>query len=180
MRRLLCLSLLVCTFAQAEPRESLDYVYYDVRARPGEPLLGQVRAASPVAGGWLGRTDWHVSWRFRWNNEPSGACRFTSVEVELRSRITLPQLSGADARQSQAFAPFIAALRNHELGHHENGRRAAREIESALRSMGPAPGCAALESQANMTGQAILKRYNEMDKQYDRETEHGLRQGARL
>ena len=167
----------------AQVRDDLVTRYYEVQVRPGDSLNRQVRAASPIREGgevFYGHTHWNVHWDYRWNSEASGRCRLTSVQVSLRTEILLPQLRDADSRQAAAFERFIAALRRHEMGHYEHGKQAAAEIERDLLGLPPADSCAALEAQANQGAQRSIARYAAMDVQYDRETRHGVSQGARL
>jgi len=169
--------------ALAEVRDSIDYSYYEVQVFDGPSLGTQVRAASPIREGGqvsFGNTRWNVRWDLRWNSEASGRCRLTSVIVTLRSRMLLPQLRGASARQTAAFERFMAALRLHENGHYAHGQRAAREIERNLLALPPAASCATLEAQANESGRRSIARHADLDIQYDRETSHGRTQGAYL
>jgi len=183
MRALACLALLACAGAYAEVSERLDTTYYEVGVQPGRALAPQIRAATPVRTDgrpFFGHTDWQVNWRFRWSQDGAGVCRFTSVNVELRSTITLPRLRGADARQSAAFERFMPALREHEMGHHRLAQEAARAIDNELRNFAAQRDCATLESQANAAGARLLERYRDKERQYDRDTDHGKSQGAWL
>ena len=62
------------------------------------------------------------------------------------------------------FDEMYAALLRHERNHGKNGIRAARDIEKAK--------CKG--------GDAIIARYLQADKDYDRKTKHGKTEGVRL
>jgi predicted secreted Zn-dependent protease len=166
--------------AVAQVGDQLSYTYYEVNVRSGK-LAPQINAQTPIRqdGVHYARTQWNVSWRFRWNEGPGG-CRFTSVNVNLRTEITLPRLNGASPQQAALFERFMPALREHETGHHQIAQEAARAIDAQLRGIPAMDTCPALEAQANRDAQRILERYREKERQYDRDTGHGKTQGAWL
>lgn len=182
-RGLACLALLACAGARAEVSENLNTTYYEVSVQPGRPLAPQIHAATPIREGgrtFFGHTDWNVQWRWTWDRDSAGTCRFTRVTVTLRSTITLPRLRGASAQQAAAFERFLPALREHENGHQRTAQEAARAIDSELRNFPAQRDCATLEAQANALGERLLERYRDKERQYDRDTGHGKTQGAWL
>ena len=172
--------LLLPLVAGAQVGDQLNYTYYEVSVRPGA-LAPQINAQTPLRqdGVYYAHTRWHVQWRFRWT-EGAGGCRFTSVNVDLRTEITLPRLNGASPQQAALFERFMPALREHETGHHRIAQEAARAIDARLRGMPAMDTCPALEAQANREAERILERYREKERQYDRDTGHGKTQGAWL
>jgi len=71
-------------------------------------------------------------------------------------------------------------LQRHEDGHKEHGLKAGREIEAAVLAVKPASNCEDLESAANTAAQAIVSKYQALDEEYDRKTDHGRNQGVNL
>ncbi|MDP9018719.1 MAG: DUF922 domain-containing Zn-dependent protease, partial [Candidatus Eremiobacteraeota bacterium] len=74
---------------------------------------------------------------------------------------------------------FVNALRNHELGHKEIAERELRGHDSRLSAVGVSP--AEVKKMLNAALAAQLRAlYDEMQRaevEYDRVTQHGLRQG---
>lgn len=183
MRRALLLLLALSAATRAEVQEQLDYRHYDARVAPGEALGQALSQASPIrqAGQvFHGYTRWRVDWRFWWQEERDGRCRIDLTRTRLDGQITLPRLNGGDAAQRQRFAQYLAALREHELGHYRIGQAAAAEIDAALLGSGEYPDCDELQRQANRRASAILQRHVQRERRYDQDTGHGRNQGAWL
>lgn len=181
-RVLTFLFLLLAANGHAEVVEKLQYAYYDVAADPARPLLAALDAASPIREN--GRilhahTSWSVKWNFR-RMERTGKCRITRIRTEVAATITLPRLSGASAEQRAAFGKYLSALRAHELGHYENGKNAAAEIERKILALPEMPTCKELDDAANAIGDRTVDIYTGKDRYYDLETEYGKSQGVWL
>jgi len=179
---LLCL-LLICQSSRATVSERLDYEYYTAHADPSRSLSSVVNEVSPIRENgrtMFGHTHWNVSWHFHWHENPDGRCRMTDVNTDVTTVIQLPRIVNATPKQEDQFNKFIAALRVHELGHHENGKQAAREIDQGILALPEMGNCQALGTAANDLGYRILKEYNNKDVQYDAITGHGKTQGAVL
>lgn len=180
---LLGLLALAANSALAEVSESLDYRYYTAAPRPNESLLSALNHASPIRENgrtFHGYTKWHVSWRFRWHQEPSGRCAITSTHTEVSGLIDLPQLKGGTTAQKAAFERYIPALREHELGHYRIGRDAAVQIDHEILRLPPMHNCQALEQAANDGAHRTLARFQQQERDYDARTGHGRTQGAWL
>ncbi|WP_170113335.1 DUF922 domain-containing Zn-dependent protease [Ahniella affigens] len=167
------------TLALAEVNEELDETYYEVEHEEGDSLSEAITAASPIEGGYHGYTEWHVKWRYTWSYD-SESCWITDVTVDFSATLTLPELYTDDPRAERRFDRYMTALREHEEGHVDNGRQAAEEVEEGILNMDARPNCKALERDANALGLMIVKRGNRRDKEYDRATDHGRTQGARV
>ena len=55
-----------------------------------------------------------------------GRCKVAEVRVELHGEMMLPRLVGGTRAQQEKFDSYLVRLREHELGHYEIGREAAR------------------------------------------------------
>lgn len=162
---------------------SLQWVDYPVVAREGESLMTAINRASRIRQGgqvFNGFTDWHIEWRFRWEPEPSGQCRLVERQVGLRTVITLPRLESAPDAHRAVFNTYLASLRTHEIGHHEIARRAAQDLDTALARLGPLRDCAVLRQTVDQLGNRHLEQARRQGVEYDRQTDHGATQGARL
>jgi predicted secreted Zn-dependent protease len=156
---------------------------YTVRAQPDESLRQAINAATPITVDgrrFHGYTRWNVRWTFRWWREASGRCTITEVTTRLRVELQLPDLQRATARQRAEFDRYLPALSEHEHGHVQFGRDAARAVDQGIAQLPAEAECATLERRANALGHSVLRDYVEREKRYDQSTGHGATQGARL
>lgn len=178
---LLCLALFA-PYSHAEIAEHLDYDDYPANAGAGGSLLDILNAASPLRED--GRivhshTQWQVKWNFH-SMLKRGMCRITRVDVTVTGKITLPRLVGGNPELRGKFEKYLPALRTHELGHYENGRNAAADIERRMLALPEMSSCNALQDAANNLGDSTVDFYAGKDKEYDHETLRGKTQGAWL
>jgi predicted secreted Zn-dependent protease len=181
------LILLACALlpvaAHAKIHEDRVYAYYEVKARPDQPLYAQLYAASPIKedGQTLhGFTNWELQWKLEMSTDKSGLCRIIRATTNLRVVTTLPKLDGANTQQAADFDRYLSALRHHELGHYRIAEQAARTIEHKLRTLKAMRNCDTLGTYANASARRTLAHFNEKSRRYDRETSHGQKQGAWL
>ena len=183
---LVLLRLLLCGAvhgAHAAVTEEHEDRYYPVHMEPSDTLRQALNAATPITVDgrrFHGHTRWTVRWSFRWWREPEGRCRITQVSTRLRTEVQLPELYSATPAQQARFDRYVAALSQHEQGHVQFGRDAARAIDEGLARLPAASDCATLERQANALGHRLLREHAEREREYDRSTRHGASQGARL
>lgn len=181
---LLSLVLAACAPAAiAAVHETLDTGHYDVHAQPGGKLSLALNDASPFRPGgkvFHSATAWNIEWQVRPAPTSDGRCAVAEVQVELRGEMMLPRLLAGDAAQRLRFESYLERLREHELGHFEIGRDAARQLEQKFQALPPAPSCGELHSSARDAGARLLARYEAMGDAYDRQTQHGRTQGAWL
>jgi predicted secreted Zn-dependent protease len=129
-----------------------------------------------------GYTHWYVSWRYQYNNTGSG-CAIASVTTSVKVTMTLPRWSNegsANSATRQQWARYLAALEQHEQGHRRHGVEAANEIDVAIAALPSAASCDALSATANALGKSIIQKYVQRDVDFDRDTRHGITQGARF
>lgn len=154
---------------------------YRVTGSTAAELRRSMLSAGPEeeGGTWYGYTTWNIRWRYDYA-DGSGGCEIQDVDVAFRSRIRLPRWDppdDADPALVSEWRSFVAALRDHEYGHRDIGARAARDVLRRLRSL-RLDRCDGMEDRANAVAHRILDRYREREDEYDRETNHGERQGA--
>lgn len=169
--------------AAAEVVEHLQQRSYPVSAAAEQRLYEAIDAASPIRQDgrvFHGYTRWDLNWRFATQARSDGRCRITSVFVELRITIDLPELREGSEAQRAAFAAYLPALREHEMGHAQNGRDAAAAIERRIFILPEMRSCIELNQQANQIGQQAVAEFQRRDVQYDQRTQHGKTQGAWL
>ena len=159
----------------------LNTVHYEVTGTTVEKLRDALKAGAPRIDGktWYGYAEWDVSWRYRYESQPSG-CRMREVTVEFSSTLTLPEWDPpADADPGLVFqwTRYYEALKMHEEGHRIISAAAAREILNKLRLL-RSMTCDDMSYLADQEGQRILDRCREENRAYDELTGHGRTQGA--
>ena len=130
-----------------------------------------------------GNTSWNVRWNYMMAPQPDGRCRLQQVAITLQVTMTLPDWQPrhrADRLLQSHWPAFLAALTNHEMGHRANGVQAAFAVRDALAAVAPAESCQQLGDTANAVAKAAMESRQGADVEYDRQTEHGVRQGIRL
>lgn len=168
---------------KADVKERITYAYYNANADPSRSLLSILNSSTPIRidGEFFhGYADWQVKWYFRWSEKPDGSCKISSVTTELTCNIQLPKLFGANAEQRDQFERYLSALRVHELGHCEIGKKAAAKIDRNILSLPEMSSCNDLGVAGNDIGYQTLREYEEKVKQYDAKTDYGRLQGAWL
>ena len=118
-------------------------------------------------------TRWQVSWS--WSGDGQGHCDLTSVKVAFHVEVTLPALEHPERLSAdvlQRWNAYLTALRRHEAGHARHAHDGVEDIRRAV-SQGD---CA----HANDRGRAVVQRMSQFDIDYDRDTQHGIRQGSIL
>lgn len=176
-------ALLFAASARAEVHEALDYSHYEVRAKPGRPLSQALNDASPFRPGdkvFHSATAWNLDWQVRPEPTSDGRCRVAEVRVNLQGSMVLPRLVEGDGVQRKRFAEYLPRLREHEMGHFEIGREAARKLEESFHALAAARSCSELQSAARDAGARMLPKYEAMGAAYDLHTQHGRTQGAWL
>lgn len=169
----------------AEPLVRMHTSYYYVDGPSATILAAQIDQNGPTGADgkrYAAKTKWDVQWKFR--HEQSGVtCSLTEVAVAIGIAQTLPkwrgEAKGAAALKTR-WQKFVDALKRHEDGHKDHGLAAGKEIEAALLAAKPASNCEDLAAAANSVAEAIVTKYQKLDQDYDRKTDHGRSQGATL
>lgn len=182
--RLLWLLMLIYSHAAlARVTETWDFQTYPVQTDGVSSLLAAVKAASPIrvdGKTFLGLTTTKVEWKLRFSTERTGLCRVSDALVVLNGAILLPMQVGTDTTQRVAFDRFVNKMRMHEMGHANHWKMAIRAIDAFVLKLPAMSSCAKLDSLAKDGAKRILEKYGEIDKQYDNDTEHGVKQGVLL
>jgi predicted secreted Zn-dependent protease len=125
----------------------------------------------------------HVSswrWSYEFRTAPGERCRLTSASVLLRSVIVLPEwtnVASAPSEISRGWRPFLAALRSHEAGHRTRAKAQGVFLWQSLLGLEGAD-CADLEVLVKKVADRVIAEGREAQLAYDRDTGHGLTQGA--
>jgi len=119
-------------------------------------------------------------WSFRFTTRPGGRCGLRDATVLLRSRIVLPEWTNASTAPGQiarGWRPFLAALRRHEEGHRNRAKAQGVFLWQSLLGL-EAADCDALQTMVESTADRVINEGREAQVAYDRDTGHGLTQGA--
>ena len=178
------ISILV-TPAAGEPLVRMHTSYYYIDGASAAVLAAQLDQNGPVGSDgnhYAGRTRWDIQWRFR-DEQQGTRCLMKDVAVAVGIAQTLPKWRGENkgaAGLKALWTKFTDALQRHEDAHKAHGVKAGNEIEAAVLAVNPASNCEDLELAANTAAQAIVTKYQALDEEYDRKTDHGRKQGATL
>lgn len=74
---------------------------------------------------------------------------------------------------------YYLALFKHEQQHKDYAVSAAKELDLKLNDLKLQP-CAQLEKNISSQAQQILDKYKRLEQDFDRRTEHGIKQGILL
>ncbi|HVT23031.1 MAG TPA: DUF922 domain-containing protein [Rhizomicrobium sp.] len=114
-------------------------------------------------------TTWHFSWR-TWS-DGHGGCDPALVEVMFTANVILPRLIGSTSPDiARDWNRYIANLRTHEAGHITYALSRKADVLAAAKTT----RC----EHINAAVQRVLDEIRAHDRVYDRETSHGIKQGA--
>lgn len=175
--------LLVANVASAyDPPSIVHYAIHGTTDRELGSAMRSLGPADPTGKRYPGHAEWNVSWTYRWQSQGS-RCSLSSPSVQLKGTITLPRWEDrdrADPELQERWDRFLAALTVHEQGHFAYGVAAADELRRQFVSVKSNKGCAALATEVDRLGRAIVEEYQQRDRQYDADTAHGRTQDAVL
>jgi len=184
-----CLPVLIFALAAAgaaaEPLSRVHTSYYYVDGKSATVIAAQLEKNGPAGEDgkrYAAKTRWDVQWKF--NHDQQGeTCGVKDIAVAVGIAQNMPKWRGEDNAASALSArwkKFSEAVKRHEDGHKEHGVKAAAEIEAALQALKPASNCEDLDKAANAAGEKVIEKYRKLDAEYDRSTDHGRKQGAKL
>jgi|WetSurMetagenome_2_1015567.scaffolds.fasta_scaffold58231_3 predicted secreted Zn-dependent protease len=126
------------------------------------------------------RTDWTVRWKFSVVDFGDGA-RVRSFDVETTITVTLPSWKApADASKPllEGWKRYFDTLKRHEGGHVVLALQAAAAVRKHAGAVTEAPSAQELTRQINQAANKVIDQFREKDKEYDRITQHGMKQDA--
>ncbi len=154
---------------------NLDVQYYEVSGNSvGEirAAINRVRPRDPNDGIPVDALNrWYISWR--WPADGSGGCALGRTQLRFSAILRMPRLV-VTARTPRAVVArwnaYVEALVRHEAGHLRHAFDNMGSVLAAIRSS----SCAG----ASEAGRAAVRILAGWDVTYDRDTRHGLSQGA--
>ena len=159
--------------------------FYDVTGSSTAALAAQTQELGPpdeTGKRWGGSADAHITWQFTSIADPQ-RCRVNVVNLDVQTVVTLPRWA-APATVAPAvktsWDTYVAALSTHEQLHREIAQKYASDLYWALRDLPGERSCPELELKAKAVAQRILQEMASAQVAYDKETQHGITQGAVL
>ncbi len=152
---------------------------YTVDSLSADALLEEVSRKGPHSHAdgqrrWT-RTQWHVSWRYWYDDDPKG-CRIARVEVKLAADSIFPVWSNR-ARAPQTLRArwdeTMASLRTQEQTHIQFGMDTAQAIRVGIAALDPQASCDDLGMQANALGHALVREGVERDRAFEQTSKDG-------
>lgn len=153
----------------------VTFSYYDVDGEDAAAVRTALDAVRPTDRNDGERVDALTHWamRWRWTGTRRGRCNLASARVTVSAMVTLPRLAHPDLAPAPLVAQwnqYLAALEAHEAGHVRYAYAHRAMVLDAIRRA----TCATASAAAQATLTAIMAH----DLDYDRDTQHGRRQGA--
>ncbi|MEW6196669.1 MAG: DUF922 domain-containing protein [Bacteroidota bacterium] len=169
-------------YSQPDVKSSIEY--YEIYGSTLNELQREIQKKGPREGGrrFDAYTTWRVGWEFK-TISSNNKCTLKNVIVITEIKIVMPKwinYSSAKKEVQQIWDKYYKALLDHENGHKEIGLKAAAEIEKEIKKIKPKSSCAELERDINRNGDYVIAKYDSLEKEYDRKTNHGINAGAAL
>jgi len=155
--------------------------YYEINGATARELLASMRANQPFAN--YAATEWHVDWNYDCLLNPN-ECILRSFNVRVRVRFILPHWvdsQNADQALQEEWKRYFGALQIHESGHAGFGIAAGKELLRLVNSKEwRAADRKELKARIDEECEKTLREFKAQEVAYDKKTDHGRTQGARL
>lgn len=175
--------LLISAMVNGAPIVNVEQTYYTVTGTTAAEIRSNLNRESPVKIGntsFDAYTRWHVSWEYQYVELPN-SCGISEITTYVEIQQILPRLiSTLSSHLQNKWRIYYMALLNHENTHGNFARQAAHEIEVQLSAISPQSSCREIEDKANSIGYKIIEKYVAREKLYDKNTHHGVTEGARF
>jgi predicted secreted Zn-dependent protease len=155
--------------------------YYEISGDTAEALLASMRANQPFTN--YAATEWRVSWKYDCLLKPN-ECILRSFKVQVRVRFILPHWidsQRADLALQEEWKRYFGALQIHESGHAGFGIEAGKEMVRLVNSREwRVADRKELKARIDEECEKTLQDFRAQEVAYDKKTDHGRTQGARL
>jgi predicted secreted Zn-dependent protease len=176
------IALTYASFTLAKPVVNHEYKYYPITGSTSAELRQQMSNNGPIIDGshFDAKVNWHINWYYHWTDYHSN-CSITSLDITVLINHVMPEWLNEQSTSSEKqlqWKTYLNNLKIHEQGHADNALRAAQVIESAVLQAPAMPNCKTLKNTLDNISYQIIKKHNEWDITYDKQTHHGRTQGA--
>jgi len=156
--------------------------YYKVFGATAQEVRESINRLKPWKGprSMDAQTDWAVHTKYS-VGEFGGVSRVRSFETETTITVTMPVWSPppvAAEDLTNRWQRYFTALLRHENGHAATALKAAAEVRRRAGAIREGPTDQELTRKISDTVNAVLKEFREKEDEYDKQTRHGLEQGA--
>jgi predicted secreted Zn-dependent protease len=160
--------------------ETLDIHHYEVSGLSPEHLIESFRNRPDPTVVATTRSGVDIRYEFAFGQ---GECRLMQIDLTLDIDITYPrwreEAQGSASMQAE-WARFMAAVEAHEHGHVERFRAAVSNLSDQLAAIPPAASCDVVRDAVDRSGEQFDRALEAAQAAYERETNNGATQGARL
>jgi len=160
--------------------ETLDVHHYEVTGLSPEHLITSFRNRPNPAVMATTRGGLTIRYDFAFGGD---VCRLMQVDLTLDIDITYPlwreEAHGPQGMRTE-WQRFKVALESHEQGHVERFRDAASRLSDRLAAIPPAPSCHTIRAEVESQRGQFNREVEAEQARYERETDNGAVQGARL
>lgn len=168
-----------------KPIVNIEYKYYDVIGVNINDLRSETIKHSPIkykGTTFRGSAGWRMKPYYR-AKERGGVWYLDNIAVEIDIKITMPKWQDyrkAHRDEQKRWDVYYEKLLKHEHNHRDIDIAAAEELCSALVELRTTAGKDSLLKLAAIRAKAVYRKCKKLNKQYDKETEHGRKEGIKL
>ncbi len=128
-------------------------------------------------------TEWQIFFGYRYERE-NEKYKLASFTVEVKTKIILPRLKNIDKKPQPIqveWKRYTDLLKMHEEGHVDIGIACGNEVHKwVMKKVVLTDTESEMKNQIGKIRRAILRKYQSIEYKYDKDTDHGRTQGARL
>jgi predicted secreted Zn-dependent protease len=155
--------------------------YYEVSGKTLPEIKDNMKTSRPKDyDAW---TDWYVNWNYEFYMAKD-RCTLRSFDVSLAIRYTYPFLIDADKKSKkikERWEEYIENLQTHETGHTAIALDAAYAMLSKIQvDTMQDENREKLKAKIDKICNEIIEQHLKKEIEYDKKTDHGRTQGARL
>jgi predicted secreted Zn-dependent protease len=176
---------LVPVLSHGEPVASAKTIYYDVQGETPREIRRAINANRPIdpgGGRHDGLTRWNITWTYSWR-QADGRFFVEKPQVTVTLVTNLPKWlmpERPDPAVVARWQAYIKALVAHEKAHAAFAIQGGKDLEQRLAKLPSQRSLEELKKLVDETGEQVLAEGRRKDLQYDAETEHGSKEGARF
>lgn len=163
-------------------KQDIDTHYYEVYGHSAEEVRAQLNACGATSNGeaYDAYTSYYINWAYN-PKTVAGGCNIQDVAVGAKIDYFYPKWEDPGNTQGDLvdrWQNYMANLIIHEEIHKDIAISGAQAIFDTLSSLPNSSNCSEALTSASDTAHALFTEYDNKNKAYDEETQHGLTQGA--
>ncbi|PIR39409.1 MAG: hypothetical protein COV35_02530 [Alphaproteobacteria bacterium CG11_big_fil_rev_8_21_14_0_20_39_49] len=169
----------------AAPRVTVQEYQYTVSGRTLDEIKQAISEQAPLkndGNNFSALTKYDIGWNYTFDKSGKN-CKIDTVTTSVVVTHNFPKLQNVDLLDMTTkteWERYFASLQTHEKKHADLGIEAAGEIEKEIAKIKTQSSCTKLAIEANNLARRIISDYQNKNIDYDKETVHGMLQGATL